>query len=725
MGQNARSYDPTEDIFRSFANGCSSVGDYTRMALAQSQTLQQIIESMKNQPACRSLQGALAGVASITDLTAQTFNNTNQDFKKSQLEGEISRLVVAYGQESDAVSQRSYADAIAKKRMELFALEERIKSKSKSTALESAGIYQHYATAAINQLQNDSECFGANSNGKAAVASHLISLSSRWLSFPLGLAAFTIGNTLNSVLAFVTNKRFVDLKNNLRNSTVGIGTLCAIESITKTYCSARDAETVLRAQDTLKTSDKEGDSASWRGLIVLERDLSYFDEWILRAIAGAPANNSEGAGTKIKGDLLISNYYMIETTFQALISQARSRLLGASDSEKIIIIRGLISDLADSMSEVASVGGGRSGSLDQRSPFYPAFLGDLTCGRKHYLITGEKVAPQTNNLRCPEYPDAKIPKFEDVVIRIDSLKKETFQLISREANFYRENNPKSVLALAEGGNGMGPNVKEALKITLDYLNGLKPNENYPETRANIEDLTKTLKEALKIFDKKIAEFAEKDAEFDKLSALVDKLAPKRDGSYLRNALRTIVRWDIRDRMFNKMTTPDVNTILELSVTDAVDTIKNGNMVSTAGVQADIGQAQELSKVNLETLGTLLEKPIVDRLVALSNTLVEDEKGFKDVPKVLAPKVLDGIPSAMQFNLAKSCVQLLALPNTVLRKLDKKISAICKDQRIIHYVNGKPSDLKILFEAVSAKSQRDRYCQWYDYDRKVQLLNLSK
>src|SRR4051812_35076146 len=63
----AESYDPTLDLIAAFEGGCQSVGRFTMGAVNQTSSLRNIIESMKKDPTCDQVQGALDGVVTSSD----------------------------------------------------------------------------------------------------------------------------------------------------------------------------------------------------------------------------------------------------------------------------------------------------------------------------------------------------------------------------------------------------------------------------------------------------------------------------------------------------------------------------------------------------------------------------------------------------------------------------------------------------------------------------------
>jgi len=706
-------YDPTRSLFSTFASGCGADGPHTEMALQQMDYIKNLTISMRDQSNCRAIRGALDGVLRSSDLISKVLGRSANSHSENVLQKQTQDLLLAITIEPDATVKAQMTFDLALKKIQLIDLQGQIGHYNEGELIENAGIYRHYVTSLFSALESDKLCIGKNPGQKFAIASQIVSLSSQFLKQPLGIGAYSVSTTLNELVGFIRSYFYNNVYKNMVNNSSAMGASCALESLANTYCQARDAKRIISVQDSLDKKNKKG----WLGLLLLERDFIFLNDWIVRIVAGSPASSNVGAQEKQKGELLVVSIRISSQAFAGAIEEAKRLLSRASsDTEKVSIRRSLIDNIVSLMGRSAVMSGGGVSLGGGGGPYASLFSFDVSCGKKHYLTTGEFKISRNQQGQCLQYTDAQIPSLAEIDARRKIAYLKALVSVSNEASLYRENNKTAVITRSDFGVPGGLNIVEIMGKIEDYLQNLE-EEFRVQIRKKIPPLTLKSIRLLRMKTEVVVDTlkSNKPGE-EQLIILSDLLAPQQDVSYFQKSLRTIVTWDIWYRIRHGLIKQEIGTILKLALTDTVNTLNNRGLLDTLSLTRDIQLSQELSIINIKWMANLFQKPILKRLKKLQ---IDSEK-YKNV--------------ALKENLAFACLQLALVPHYELA-IEKRrwfknkhlnhIRKICLGKKVIFQNELAGIKEELSFEHMTRLPFEQRLCRLYDFKRKTRVLNISK
>ncbi|HXH29640.1 MAG TPA: hypothetical protein VNJ01_02395 [Bacteriovoracaceae bacterium] len=740
----ADSYDPSDDLNLFFGSRCESFnGPLNSLASAQSGYLKTVIGSMKDDASCAGVSKALQNLSNLNIDNLQSENAENLSL--DQLIDQSQSLEATLRSESEKTPMDvEYVDAIKLSLRDVNL--ELVKSRSNPAAagrerrLDTLNNVQKYALGLFSELENNSKCSGKHPNLGAQVGAQVVALSSQLASGYMGPVLLAAGSVVDRYVTFLRNRPLAKQYKKIVDSRMGQAIGCGLESLSATYCQARDLQAVVRFNSTNQASEEACNNPRQSckpenlGAKLIGVDLASFSNWVSRLSAGS-SPSSPAQGTEKKDAVqLKADFDKLKIDLDGKIAKS-SRKISAGGIDVNAELISLLKDLESS----AKAAVGKNTSTDGISittipgPLSAIFAKDPTCGAMAFLYTQGKndecrATSAETCLQCVgRVYDLPTPTLAELIAAKESLVSKAGPAVAAEAALNQESNPQLVLtkALGVGANNRKP--IDFLLGTQTYLTYLaaQPGFEAGARKDTIVDLQKRIKASLCVIQPGPACVVQTPAPAptpepapapfrpagtvsapapapsplpvptptsiaaDKVTKLAEDLSPARDIFYVSNALYELVKQSLDERIANGTIDESLGLVMQLSTSDSLgELISNQIGLDATSNKAMYAKSQTLK--NIQSMGDLFEKQLVD---GLRNS----KQDFSE-------------------SLGLDCVRALTIPSAP-RIGKKDISDICRGQR---WQSIRDPNLSISYDDLVGKDPAVRTCSVYDFYRKTKI-----
>ena len=293
------------DLEAAFEGGCSMNGPALGFALSQTQSLIGTIQDLRQHNQCTGIDTALNGAQ---NLNAQLFR-LQQDPTSLQLNGlqqAQNTLIAQINSTKDAGSLNYLTEAYALNSVELATLqgqEASLSGSALSTPLQLGySSINSYMTGLQPITSSVVDCARENPLFAAQMASQLMSVSGNFLTPMIGAALSVGGAVLSTIFTFFQDMQYSGPINDSNLTAMTSALSCGLESISNSYCQARDMMTLTELEEcgynpnasadcpqqamSVPGSNEVPTTAFWQGLDALSRSLPALQVWIKKVVSG-------------------------------------------------------------------------------------------------------------------------------------------------------------------------------------------------------------------------------------------------------------------------------------------------------------------------------------------------------------------------------------------------------------------------------------------------------
>ena len=739
----ASSYDPTNDLITAYCSG--SVGEHSRNALAQAEALKDTVERIKNDAACSDVYAASMNLyENLSKLGSLYENNKNsQEFKVNrffdEMEIERSRLMDSHIASYLSAHPGATPQELAAERLSYSPTSPLLTSLEETYAQEKINListtitldgpqqkneqdYRIQKIAAIksgvenlfSSLKSSTECSRNYGNLLSQMGAQVLGTAGSIYSGIIGSSLLAGSVFISGTSELITQIKYKTKLDELKNTRLQLALGCSLEGIAKTYCEARNTQTVLN--NILKFDPSVAEQNVFKGISLLTKEIIPFNKWVQRIVAGSNPTTTSQADDRIKAFDLRNTLESFKQGLMGGINETANtinNLTGSTDvitAKKNTLIITLMGDIAATISPIqhsSSSGGGA-----KVTPYSNAFANDKECGAYVYIysVGRERVKgpnPQGNPESCQDYlrrafADTWInpPSTDTIRMIVDNLNAEATEYVSLRLNQVLEENPRLVMALYESEDPRTLTTPHEFLdgITL-YLNKFRSELRSRENGKLIRLIEKTeiqINNAVEIINSDVPE----DLQLSRLGIL---LAPNQLTFSINNALREIVKQDVDMKLKNKkISNDDLQFLLKITPTNSVDLFTK-YYLNIQMAQDDAALAKNMTKKNLEVFGSLFSENYLKNLAALQKDWENNHS--EDVRR----------------QIGLNCVQALIVPDES-RLHGKKLDKLCAQ---VFYPSSNSQVPNLNYDELKNKNFDSRVCRIYDFKKKLQLLELLK
>lgn len=687
--------DLAQSLFSAFSAGCQSIGPLTFEATSQANAIRALIESIRNDNDCKDwasnieiLSSQMVGLrvppqyenidtisSKITELTDMITLETNPTIKE-QLALELGNLKI------DSLYMGQNADNYL--------------WESRTSRLKQV---DYYLNTFNSSVYANSKCINKYPGVLLELGGQLLSTaasSSMW-GAAVGTGLVGMGTVTNFLIELIRGNLYGATLKKLKTSTLSTAYLCALETVSNTYCNAQN--TKKRIEEVAENNITVY-SPNWTGLLVIE-NLFYFNSWMLRVISGTPSGNLATAQIKNEViDLRAINQKDFEE-IPAIIKQGEQELGsstdedGDGDSIRYQIVNSIVKKFSTpSFSEDT-----------KKTPYTKSFIKDPSCGPLYFFFSpkDERVSKVPPFTRCDTYIQTlglPVPSLPEIKRKANLILQEGKSYVDLRFSLIKETDPEIVLLEGEKKAPYDrPSPIELLKIIKNYFieilakyqTVLQANTAYTINQT-IEEINKALLEIAKPLDTGNGVVEAKKAAHLRLEVIQKILAPDNKDTFLAERIKEIVIFEIRRKLQDGEMPEFLSDLLLLSINDEVENVTRFTNINLETKKYDVLGAMRTSMVNLEVLGKVFDKDL--------------ERMFSDLSKDI--RKYPNEPST-QLTMDRLCILSLTIPQ--LEKM-KFVNRYCKGRKIESIYS--PKEIKIEFDKLSNVPFDQRSCGYFEF-----------
>jgi hypothetical protein len=713
VAYSAEAYDPSDDLISAFGSQCSSSGDLSNAAMAQSGVLKGVIASIRDDEACKSLIPLANSIDTDLSSTLQTHSDVDRltatvDDLQAAIETEKRK-----GADADSTYIALLQSERESRQVDLLKAKQEVNRSPKVKRQEAVKNFYNHSTAFLDGLAANSACVSKHPNILAQAGAQILKLSADYVSGLGGAIALATGGIIDRFVQFTRqyaiNRDLRDVMMARMSHALG----CTFEGLSATYCRARDTQLLVDANKNIQ--DPDACSTIAQGTNLLARDLSSFSDFVSTIYAGSKASSMATAGEKQQVISLRASLENLRVSLDGLTSTQEKNYNSTTDSEKQqntirTLIRGLATSISSNMNGTRSCGPGCMSN--STGAIGDAFSEDADCGVLVFYYSRGKLKSCQRNANetgasngcelciARTHPEYGLPSLSEIKETSKAVMGIGLEYVSQQSALYNQNNPQLALTASET---YGRNRKRAMDFLYDartYLQHLM-DEQDGMAKGNIgKTVTKSLERINKIIEKLENSASDPNAKPDEVTKdLAELLAPSSDTYYIPLELSTIIKHDIDLKLASGKIDKNLALVLQLSTSDSVSQLLN-SYGSLEALRNQIRTARKLTKTNLDAVGIVFNGNIQDILKSLQESAKSDPDSRDD--------------------LSLFCVQTLLIPSAP--KIDgEDVSRYCNGAKYKSVYKG-VADLD--FNALAQKSYDERACSVYDFYRKARLSEIG-
>ena len=741
--QAKNSYDPTNDLITAYCAG--NVGEHSRTALNQAEALKDTIARIKDDAACRDVYAiSMSLYNNLIQLgTMYEEKKSSQEFKVNRLydemEKERAQLVDAHILDYVNAHPGATSAELAQERIDYTP------SSTLLTALENSYAQAKVSLISTNITKDDpeqyseqverlnriasiktgvenlfgalktsTECSKNYGNLLSQMGAQVLGTAGSLYSGIVGAAMLAGSVFISGTSDLITHIKYNTKINDLSNARLQFALGCSLEGIAKTYCEARDTQTILRNIDTVQMA--RTDLNVFKGISLLTKEILPYNKWVKRIVAGSNPSNTIQAQERNNAFNLRNQLEIFKQNLEGSINETANTINNLSGSADDILNKKNTFTLA-LMNKLVGIINPYNGG---ENAYGASFANDMSCGHIVYIYSlgKSRIKDNANSLAsetCTDYARriyadtfSNPPSLEILRGLIDVVNTEATDYATLKLNQVLEENPRLVMALYDSADPKTLSTpRDFLEGAALYLNKFRGELGVSNTKLIrlIEKTMTQINEAISIINGDIAE----DLQISRLGVL---LAPNQITLSVNNALREIVKQDIDLKLKSgNLGSEDLQFLLKANPTNGVDLFTK-YYLNLQKVEDDAAFAKNMTKKNLETFGSLFADIYLKNLTELKKELGRNSSN--DVRRQIGLNCLESLLVPDESTLHQ---------NKVFGQRSKKLDKVCLNAIYPSSNPGQVADLS--YSELRALNFEERVCRIYDFKRKLQLYEMLR
>lgn len=706
--------DPAALLFDAFGAQCESQGTFTARALKDTQALQGVLESLLQDPECKtSLTPLLNQVANLEGQLVLVHNGFSDD-RLRDLEDYYRKLSIMLTTTSDPMAQQTLATELANTQVELLKYDSEKAQLQRDSALNSMAIFGRYITSLSQIYPNQQLCFERHKLLPLQMALHLGSMAGVFFG-PVGNAAAVLGGRLFSALFdYFRDKKFVDAIEKFRGSKLQAGLSCVMESLEKTVCDIQDQRELIALHRKYRSESEI--PMEWRGYDLLRRQYKVIQGFLQEVEAGDDPQSDLQGTRRADFRKMEGNYRAVQEKTKGLIGEARRqiRLLqenGSADRAVQQVLRTLVEQLAGVI-------------LATQPSIYSYILPTSeTYERLDLWLMIGTPSPDISSYAGENPYKAYFNHLQEQPLHLEDMDANLMKIhetarVQLEVSKTLVLNPDLEGALASwtrrGKNS--PSAGEIMRDFVAYLDRLEKvwgeHADWFSSPMARRDQMALLVGTRKKFQDSLQALESDAKPAEKVKTIFEAMSLQEQDQVISSRLKRIVEMDLEKRLRHNLFADQKN--LEMSIRLAVgDLFSSVSTVSPdflTKAEQDVNEAEVVAKMNLKNFYDFFRGSLVTSMKELE----QESKRWKE-----------GSHGSFREKISKFCVLALNAPQ-LSEKEFKSLVSMCKDAEVRASVDDKT--YRVNFEksfSAYATQPEKRLCAYRRFRNEVDLRELTQ
>ena len=364
------------DLISIFSASCQSHGGFTKSAVSDARLLVTVLDSIKNDPNCVSLSGAISQLSTLERKIYKLEGRDPIDIEISKLEAQENELLFQLSRTSDLEDRKIINSILRFIQIDKVGLEVEVpylsRSRSRGDIKDLYSSIVVSSNALLKTISSNYNCLDQRPQILASVISFVSSIfgGSSYLNPSLGIGISTGTNLLGNIVESFKNSRYEKVIRNISNKAFAQeGYKCVLELLSNRWCGINDAEKLLKLRSKIRElplmgKDIDDTRDSPQSIIgISDREIPILLKWIKRVEDGVPPRNIGGA-------FKIKRFYSKETVVKGaralghgVINQYGSSFREQSTNEsRYVVLKSVILNLIGGACNVGGLEVGKSGN---------------------------------------------------------------------------------------------------------------------------------------------------------------------------------------------------------------------------------------------------------------------------------------------------------------------------------------------------------------------------
>jgi len=699
-----------KDLLNYFSSTCPSQGDWTKLVLADSEALIDILETLKS-PECVTVAGSIAQLGGLSSKMIQLQSSNSLKIEIEKIKAKEIELSNQIGQTADPSVISELQNALRQVQIEKATLVAQGNAENKMTGDNINEVYSQIILS-TNQLYksitNVPKCLDNNPRIISSITSLVssigggVSIVNPALGIGLSAASEFLGNTVEGIRVGKINRKIRKISD---GTLINSGFKCVLESLSNRWCELKDARNLLEFKFNINNNPKQS-GGLLTAVTLYDRKIPSFLDWLSKVRAGAPAATESDAS---RHAVVYERWKIVQvasTKGDGILAEFKKRYndpTTISNADKYGIIGQVIKKLTGQCS-----GNGGSFSDGITNPLSDIYNSSFA----PYKLLGLDTIPRINGdaiAFCEfdpftQWPNGKyVPDYELVEKEYRDWIVKTTILVNREFTLVLQ--PDALGVLSSAFERTGSKWKISPKQAIDDLRKFLA-ENQPasfETSA-FQEIYIDIEEKLKLISDTLTDaLILKAVTPAKAVERIFNTADLQFGTVVFSSRLDMITRIALDEYFQNSSLEDQNiTAQMLAMESYLETLRKvSGKDSDELVMLDIQQAQNGALSNMRNFVNVFSKSI--------NKLLNN-----NARKISSTK--DGSQSKVyEEDQQKLCILLASMPE-ISKKIDIKL---CYGKKLKAMIRGGPESTEIT-EKFLHLDFSDRNCAYRDYIRKSKI-----
>ncbi len=484
---------PGSTLLSYFSGSCTTSGQWTQSAIADSAALIKTLNAMAADPDCATASGAISQLNNLSSQVAiyDKINSTKNLIATYNAEEQELLIQLTMTNDSAVISELN--SALRNLQIQRAKIINSDKTASQMSGVDKVTVLSQIAQSAnssFQQITSNQKCLNKNPNLLTSATSIVAGVGSAvtMINPAIGIA-MTAGSTfINVAMEGIKNSRQANRIKNIADSTVTFEAYsCALESMSDRWCQMTDAEAFLKfkAEHRRDTQTKPGLA---QAISLNDREIPVVLDWLNKIRNGVASRTTADASRRqavLTRELIVrsrSDYG------QSLIEQSRKAydsLAGKPDDQQWKFLRTVVASLAPD-------GDGPRGDSGVRDPLSDIYA---TKFASYYLvgIKNENDPDILCNGTICEFdtwskPASLAPTLDSVKVKFIEWIGRATDLVNRELTEVQQPDPLNTLS--SGNIEAEPwmiTPLDAFQTIADFLENNPPSERQGDFKKLYED----------------------------------------------------------------------------------------------------------------------------------------------------------------------------------------------------------------------------------------------
>lgn len=676
-------------------------GEWTNIAIGQSQSLIESLRSIEDDQDCKSASGIISNLNQMNDYFSLIQQNDNER-EIMALQRQQQQLLLELGSTTDASLIETIASELRNVQTQLAILEgyQNYDANFETLNETEAAMRNILGTTStvFKTLEANQGCWAKYPGVLSSAANMAGGIASAFSSSGYAIIVKAAADLIGQVVNYANKWNIKYRINKEAHAISSLAFQCGTEKIIDNWCGAEDAKQAVVLKETVLSQDYNQDNI-WVGVRVLDRELPRLLEWLKEVRAGAEPTTTADADRQNRVIFREASVRTSKNKVKGILNENRDLFNSAgSRSAKWNILRRILVQISETTKNASVL---NEIYINSYAPYYLLGISQQDAPRN------DEGGFQNINFYSPP-TDMSLDlnlvdqRFGDWII----LAEDTVQ---NELNIVLQVDALGVINNAI--DNLGIPTRETPRIALDRLKNFLAN-NIPTTFQNsshriiYQDTINTLDKISYNIDKV---FDDEDPITPGIALVnINKEAKLTFGNiFIKNRILRSVRFSLNDIVIRRRNDGDTLASQLLAADDIINALNkynaNGSINLTA-LRLQISQAQSMSQQTLSNFTRFFGRKIkrtLKRYDKLAERSGEDDIGPNRTAK------------------AALCLKLLSVD-----KWPKRIPFKYCDGLMLKHPNPKGPKVKIT-KTLKDLPFKKRACLYRDYLRKSLIFDRSR